>query len=254
MATVKLLSDAEAAPAARAVFDDIRATRGTDYVNNFWRALAHDPPLLEATWAWVKAVMAPGTLDPLVKEMVYIAVSAANGCSYCVHSHTAGAKAKGMTPEQHRELLAVISLAMQTNGLVNGLQVEVDEVFRAEVEAIEADDDAFEPEVDDLQAEEDALVAQADAFEAEGGDIRLEGDAFEAEGETSLLEDEAVEAEDEVYPGEKQGVPPESETRPAERESFQAEHDDFRPESDDLSAEGDDLPAEDDDFRRRRED
>ena len=131
MATVPLVSDETAAPEARAVFDDIRATRGTAYVNNFWRALAHDPALLRATWDRVKAVMGPGALDPLVKEMVYIAVSAANGCSYCAHSHTASARAKGMTPAMHAELLAVIGLAMQTNGLANALQVEVDAAFRA---------------------------------------------------------------------------------------------------------------------------
>ena len=131
MGTVPLLSDEEAAPEARAVFDDIRAVRGTDYVNNFWRALAHDPALLKATWERLKDVMAPGALDPLTKEMLYVAVSVANGCEYCIHSHTAAAKAKGMTPEQHGELLAVIGMAMQTNGLVNALQVEVDEAFRA---------------------------------------------------------------------------------------------------------------------------
>jgi len=131
MGTVPLLSDEEAPPEARAVFDDIRAVRGTDHVNNFWRALAHDPALLKATWERVKIVMAPGALDPMVKEMLYVAVSVANGCEYCVHSHTAAAKAKGMTPEQHGELLAVIGMAMQTNGLATALQVEVDEVFRA---------------------------------------------------------------------------------------------------------------------------
>ncbi len=131
MAVRPLLSDAEAGAEARAVFDEIRAARGTDYVNNFWRALAHDPALLRATWERVSAVMAPGALDPAVKEMIYVAVSAANGCSYCVHSHTAGAVAKGMTPEMHGELLAVIGMAMQTNGLATALQVEVDEVFCA---------------------------------------------------------------------------------------------------------------------------
>ncbi|WP_413718441.1 carboxymuconolactone decarboxylase family protein [Silicimonas sp. MF1-12-2] len=131
MGTVPLLSDDEAAPEARAVFDEIRATRGTDYVNNFWRALAHDPALMRATWDRLKIVMEPGELDPLVKEMIYVAVSTANGCSYCVHSHTSAAKAKGMTPEQHGELLAVIGMAMQTNGLVTGLGVEVDEAFQA---------------------------------------------------------------------------------------------------------------------------
>ena len=131
MSTVSLLSDEEASAEALAVFDDIRAVRGTEYVNNFWRALAHDPALLAATWERLKVVMAPGALDPLVKEMVYMAVSTANGCSYCVHSHTAAAKAKGMSAAMHGELLAVIGMAMQTNGIVTGLQVPVDEVFEA---------------------------------------------------------------------------------------------------------------------------
>ncbi|MCX7646420.1 MAG: carboxymuconolactone decarboxylase family protein [Rhodobacteraceae bacterium] len=131
MAVVPLLSDAEASAEARGVFDEIRALRGTDHVNNFWRALAHDPALLRATWDRVKTVMRPGALDPLTKEMVYIAVSAANGCGYCAHSHTAAARAKGMTREMHAELLAVIALAMHTNGLASALQVEVDEAFRA---------------------------------------------------------------------------------------------------------------------------
>lgn len=130
MGTVSLLSDEEVSPQALAVFNDIRALRGTDYVNNFWRALAHDPALLKATWERLKVVMGPGELDPLVKEMIYVAVSTANGCSYCVHSHTAAAKAKGMTAAQHGELLGVIGMAMQTNGIVTGLQVDVDEVFR----------------------------------------------------------------------------------------------------------------------------
>lgn len=129
MATVTLISDAEAGPEVRAVFDDIRATRGTDYINNFWRALAHDPALLAATWARLKAVMGPGTLDPLTKEMVYIAVSAANACEYCAHSHTAAARAKGMTEAQYGELLSVIGMAAQTNALVSALQVPVDEAF-----------------------------------------------------------------------------------------------------------------------------
>ena len=130
MATARLLSDAEAAPEARAVFDDIRALRGTDHVNNFWRALAHDPATLAATWERLKDVMAPGALDPLVKEMLYIAVSTANGCSYCIHSHTAAARAKGMTEAQRAEMLAVIGMAMQTNGLVTAMQVPVDDAFK----------------------------------------------------------------------------------------------------------------------------
>ncbi len=131
MGTVPLLSDDAVSAEALAVFNDIRAVRGTEYVNNFWRALAHDPALLRATWERLKDVMAPGALDPLVKEMLYIAVSTANGCAYCVHSHTAVAKAKGMSADQHGELLAVIGMAMQTNGLVTGLQVDVDEAFQA---------------------------------------------------------------------------------------------------------------------------
>ncbi len=131
MATARLLSDEDLSDEARAVFEDIRQVRGTDHVNNFWRALAHDPALLRATWERLKAVMAPGELDPLVKEMVYLAVSVANGCQYCIHSHTAAARAKGMTPGQHGELLAVIGMAAQTNALVNALQTPVDDAFLA---------------------------------------------------------------------------------------------------------------------------
>ncbi|NHB78435.1 carboxymuconolactone decarboxylase family protein [Rhodobacter calidifons] len=129
MAVVPLLADQEAGAEALAVFDDIRARRRTDHVNNFWRALAHDPALLRATWDRVQAVMAPGALDPLVKEMIYIAVSTANGCDYCVHSHTAAARAKGMSPAQHAELLSVIALAAQTNALATALSVPVDDRF-----------------------------------------------------------------------------------------------------------------------------
>lgn len=129
MATLPLISDQEASAEVLAVFDDIRAVRGTDYVNNFWRALANDPALPAATWGRLKAVMGPGELDPLVKEMLYIAVSVANGCEYCIHSHTAAANAKGMTLAQHGELMSVIGIAMQTNGLVSAMQVPVDEVF-----------------------------------------------------------------------------------------------------------------------------
>jgi len=129
MPTVPLIADAEASPEVRAVFDDIRATRKTDFINNFWRALAVHPATLKRTWESVKQVMAPGALDPLTKELIYIAVSASNGCSYCVHSHTAGARAKGMTDAQLGELLAVIGMANETNALVNSLQVPVDEAF-----------------------------------------------------------------------------------------------------------------------------
>ncbi|MCB1330682.1 MAG: carboxymuconolactone decarboxylase family protein [Maritimibacter sp.] len=130
MTTVKLLDDAEAAPEARAVFDDIRATRQTDYVNNFWRAAANDPATMAATWARLKQIMGPGQLDPLVKEMIYVAVSVANGCDYCIHSHTAAAKAKGMSPEMQAELLAVIGMAAQTNAMVTAMQVPVDDRFK----------------------------------------------------------------------------------------------------------------------------
>lgn len=131
MATLPLLSDEDVSAQALAVFDDIRATRESDFINNFWRALAHDPDLLKATWDRLKAVMGPGELDPLVKEMLYIAVSTANACDYCIHSHTAAAKAKGMTEAQHGELLSVIGMASQTNALVTAMQVPVDDAFKA---------------------------------------------------------------------------------------------------------------------------
>ena len=131
MATVPLITDETASADALAVFNDIREVRGTDYVNNFWRALAHDPELLKATWERLKVVMGPGEIDPLVKEMIYVAVSVANGCSYCIHSHTAGARSKGMTDAQYGELMSVIGMAMQTNGLVSAMQVPVDEAFEA---------------------------------------------------------------------------------------------------------------------------
>lgn len=132
MSTVRLWSDAEAeaSPRVKAVFDDIRATRKSDFVNNFWRALANDAATLERIWAGLKEVMvAPGVLDPLVKEMIYVAVSTANGCTYCAHSHTAAARAKGMSDAQHGELLAVIAMASQTNALATALQVPVDPQF-----------------------------------------------------------------------------------------------------------------------------
>ena len=133
MATTRLLSDDELSPEARAVFDDIRATRGTEYVNNVWRALAWDPALLARTWAQVKEVMGrPGALDPLTRELIYVAVSVANGCAYCVHSHTAAARAKGMTEAEHAELMAIVMLASSTNALATALQVPVDERFREE--------------------------------------------------------------------------------------------------------------------------
>ena len=130
MATVKQSPNPEADPRVRAVFDDIRATRKTDFVNNLWRTLAFDPALLENTWSEVKRLMAtPTHLDPLTKEMIYVAVSIANSCGYCIHSHTAAARAKGMTDAQYAELLAIVSLAAKTNHLATGLQVPLDDVF-----------------------------------------------------------------------------------------------------------------------------
>jgi AhpD family alkylhydroperoxidase len=132
MATVKLWTDAEAEaePTVKAVFDDIRTTRKSDFINNFWRGLANDPPLLKRTWEGLKAVMATeGALDPVTREMIYIAVSTANACQYCVHSHTAAARAKGMTDAQYGELLAIIGLAAQTNHLVTAMQLPVDPEF-----------------------------------------------------------------------------------------------------------------------------
>ena len=134
MATVKLWSDdeAEADPRVKAVFDDLRATRRSDFINNFWRGLANQPAVLERTWASLRQVMAAdGALDPLTKELIYIAVSSANGCSYCIHSHTAAARAKGMTDAQHGELLAIIGMASETNALVTALQIPVDREFLA---------------------------------------------------------------------------------------------------------------------------
>jgi AhpD family alkylhydroperoxidase len=135
MATVKLWTDEEVAstPRIKAVFDDIRATRKSDFVNNFWRALANQPSVLERTWSSIKEVMIePGTLDPLTKELVYIAASTINGCSYCVHSHTAAARAKGLTDQQHAEFLAVVGMAAETNALATALQVPVDPEFSVE--------------------------------------------------------------------------------------------------------------------------
>ncbi len=130
MATVPLIEYAQASDTVRAVFDDIKRTRKVDDVNNFWKALANHPETLTRTWEAARDVMQSGALDPLTKELVYIAVSVTNGCDYCTHSHTAAAVAKGMTPEQHGELLAVVGLANQTNALVHGLRVPVDEQFK----------------------------------------------------------------------------------------------------------------------------
>ena len=129
MALAPLLTDEQAPARARAVFDDIRATRGSDYVNNIWRALANDPAQLESTWGEVKRVMARGAIDALTKELVYIAVSAANNCSYCLHTHTASARAKGMSEAIFGELMQVVYLASLTNRVAIGLQVPLDERY-----------------------------------------------------------------------------------------------------------------------------
>ena len=113
----------------KAVIDDIKKTRDTDYINNFWRALANDPATLQRILGGLKEVMAPGALDPLVKEMLYLAVSITNGCAYCSHSHGAAARAKGMTPEMFAELMAIVGMANQTNKLADGYRVPVDERF-----------------------------------------------------------------------------------------------------------------------------
>ena len=130
MSLVTLIEYRDASPEVKAVYDDIMRTRGVDWVNNFWKALANHPAELARVWASVKQVMAPGALDPLVKEMVYVAVSATNGCEYCTYSHTAGARKKGMTDAMFMELMAVVGLANETNRLANGLRVDVDRQFK----------------------------------------------------------------------------------------------------------------------------
>ena len=130
MGTAPILTDDQLSPEAKAVFDDIRATRGSDFVNNIWRALAFDPPLLKRTWEGLKEVMAkPGALDPKTREMIYIAVSVANACDYCVHSHTAAARARGMTDAEYAELIQIVMMASSTNALANALRPPVDPEF-----------------------------------------------------------------------------------------------------------------------------
>ncbi len=131
MSVWPILQDEDMSEAAHAVIADIKATRNTEFINNFWRVLANDPPLLRRTWESLKEVMGPGSLDPLVKEMLYIAVSISNSCDYCIRSHTAAARAKGMSEAQLGELLAVVGMASETNRLATGLQVPVDPVFLA---------------------------------------------------------------------------------------------------------------------------
>lgn len=126
----KLVEYADAPPEVRAVYDDIMATRKTDWVNNFWKALAVHPPTLKRLWENVKQVMAPGALDPLTKELVYVAVSVTNNCEYCIQSHSAAARAKGMDDAMLAELLAVVGLANETNRLANGYRIPVDDRFK----------------------------------------------------------------------------------------------------------------------------
>src|ERR1700680_579357 len=130
MTTHALIEYADANPEVRAIYDEIMATRETDWVNNFWKALANDPVTLRRSWESIKQIMAPGALDPLAKEMIYIAVSVANQCPYCIASHTASARKKGMTDAMFHELMAVVGMANETNRLVAGYQVEIDERFR----------------------------------------------------------------------------------------------------------------------------
>ena len=130
MAPQRLIEYDDASPEVRAIYDDIVATRKSDYINNFWKALANDPATLKRTWESIKQIMAPGSLDALTKELIYIAVSVSNQCPYCIASHTASAFAKGMTPAMFQELQAVIGMANETNKLVTGYQVEIDERFQ----------------------------------------------------------------------------------------------------------------------------
>lgn len=130
LSTVRMIEYDEASDEVRSIYDDIMATRQTDWVNNFWKILASRPDLLKDTWADVKSVMGAGELDPLTKEMVYVAVSAVNACDYCINSHTAAARSKGMSEGMLMELMAVVSMANRTNALANGLQIDVDDAFR----------------------------------------------------------------------------------------------------------------------------
>jgi AhpD family alkylhydroperoxidase len=129
MATLGLIEYADASPEVRAVYDDIVATRKTDWINNFWKALAHDPVTLRRTWASVKEIMAPGALDALTKEMIYLAVSATNQCGYCIASHTAAARKAGMSDAMLAEVMSVVGMANESNRLASGYQVEIDERF-----------------------------------------------------------------------------------------------------------------------------
>jgi AhpD family alkylhydroperoxidase len=131
VATLGLVEYADASSEVRAVYDEIMTVRKTDWINNFWKALAHDPATLRRTWESIKQIMAPGALDPLTKELIYVAVSTTNQCGYCIASHTAAARKAGMTDAMFAELMAVVGMANETNRLVSGYQVEIDERFKA---------------------------------------------------------------------------------------------------------------------------
>ncbi len=131
MATLGLVEYKDASPEVRAIYDDIMATRKVDWINNFWKALAHDPATLKRTWQSIKEIMAPGSLDALTKELIYLAVSASNQCGYCIASHTAAARKAGMSDSMYAELMAVVGMANETNRLASGYQVEIDNQFKA---------------------------------------------------------------------------------------------------------------------------
>ncbi|PTW62960.1 AhpD family alkylhydroperoxidase [Breoghania corrubedonensis] len=141
MSLVPVLGDDAMSMEALAVIDDIRSTRKTDFVNNFWRVLANDPAALKRTWESLREVMGPGTIDPLTKELIYVAVSIANNCEYCIRSHTAAARARGMSEAQLMELQSVVAMASETNRLAIGLQVPVDDVFKGAPPAAAFSDD-----------------------------------------------------------------------------------------------------------------
>ena len=130
MATLGLIEYKDASPEVRAVYDDIMTTRKTDWINNFWKALANDPVTLKRTWEDIKQIMAPGALDALTKELIYVAVSVTNQCGYCIASHTAAAKNKGMSDDMFRELMAIVGMANETNRLASGYQIAIDKAFQ----------------------------------------------------------------------------------------------------------------------------
>jgi AhpD family alkylhydroperoxidase len=133
MATLGLIEYADATAEVREIYDDIMATRNTDWINNFWKAIAHDPATLRRTWFSIKEIMAPGALDALTKELIYLAISATNQCGYCVASHTAGARKAGMTNEMFTELMGVVGMANETNRLASGYQIEIDDRFQVKL-------------------------------------------------------------------------------------------------------------------------